>query len=269
MKKGIILMCIVIAAFSACNSGKRTSQAREGESIAMGDNSRNALDWAGVYKGLLPCADCAGIQVEIRLNDDLTYERVMTYLGKEDNHYPDNGRFEWDEAGSRIKLMNADSPDAANNWFLVGENRLIVLDMEGNRIESNFPSETYVFGKIDLDYVITEKYWKLIELGGKEIASAPEGQSREAHFILKNEDSKVTGNTGCNVMNGTYELSEETNGIRFSPFATTRMACIGVEYEQDYLKAFETSDNYTVQNDTLTLSNGETTLARFVAVYLR
>jgi uncharacterized lipoprotein NlpE involved in copper resistance len=50
-------------------------------------NSRNSLDWAGVYKGTLPCADCEGIQEEIRLNDDLTYEMVSTYLGKGENGF--------------------------------------------------------------------------------------------------------------------------------------------------------------------------------------
>jgi Uncharacterized lipoprotein NlpE involved in copper resistance len=272
MKKGIILLCIAVTALSACNSGKRASNAptNEAEAIALGDNSRNSLDWAGVYRGTLPCADCSGIEVEIRLNEDLSYERVMSYLGKGDNRYPDNGRFEWDETGSRIKLTSTSSPDATDNWFLVGENKLIALDIEGNRIESNFPPEIYFFEKLDRDNVVTEKYWKLIELAGKEITSSPEGQNREAHFILKNEDKRVTGNTGCNNMNGTYQLSGEENTIRFSPLATTRMACIGIDYEYEYLKVFEICDNYTIQNDTLSLNKeGTGSLARFAAVYLR
>ncbi|WP_298650999.1 copper resistance protein NlpE N-terminal domain-containing protein [uncultured Proteiniphilum sp.] len=271
MKKSILLLCIVVAALSACNTGKRSSNAQtDGTEVAdPAHNSRNSLDWAGVYKGTLPCADCEGIEVEIRLNDDLSYEKVMIYMGKGDNRFSDNGRFEWDEIGSRIKLTSATSPKAANNWFLVGENRLFVLDTEGNRIESNFPPETYIFEKIDLDNVITEKYWKLIELNGKEITFAPEGQIREAHFILKNEDNRVIGNTGCNNMNGSYSLSEEENSIHFTPPATTRMACMGVDYEADYLDMFQTCDNYAVQNDTLTLRKEEAPLARFVAVYLR
>ena len=30
-------------------------------------NSRNALDWAGTYEGVLPCADCPGIQTRLSL----------------------------------------------------------------------------------------------------------------------------------------------------------------------------------------------------------
>lgn len=271
MRQSIILIFIITVSLSACNTSRRGNNVQTtGTEVAdPAHNSRNSLDWAGVYKGTLPCADCEGIEVEIRLNEDLTYERVMTYLGKGDNRFSDNGRFEWDENGAKIKLVNTTSRDAADNWFQVGENRLFVLNTEGNRIESSFPPETYIFEKIDMDNVITEKYWKLIELNGKEITFAPEGQIREAHFILKNEDKRVIGNTGCNNMNGSYSLSEENNGIQFTPLATTRMACIGVDYEADYIDMFQTCDNYTVQNDTLILSKGETPLAKFVAVYLQ
>jgi uncharacterized lipoprotein NlpE involved in copper resistance/heat shock protein HslJ len=246
--------------------GKRSSNAQAKETEAH--NSRNALDWAGVYKGTLPCADCEGIQEEIRLNEDLTYEMVMTYLGKGNDRYPDNGRFEWDEAGNRIRLISATSSGDAERWFKVGENQLTALDIEGNPIEIALPPDTYLLRKIDLDNVITEKYWKLVELNGKEIAPSETG-SREAHFILKSEDNRVTGNTGCNNMNGSYSLPEKENGIHFTPFVTTRMACFGVDYEQEYLAVFETCDNYAVRNDTLTLKKGETTLAGFAAVYLR
>lgn len=271
MKKSIILLCIMVAVLSACNTGRRGSNAQTNETEVgnPAHNSRNSLDWAGVYKGTLPCADCEGIVVEIRLNENLSYERAMTYLGKDGSRFTDNGRFEWDEKGTKIKLVNAGSPKATDSWFQVGENRLFVLDTEGNRIESNFPPETYIFKKIDMDNIITEKYWKLIELNGKEIAFAAEGQVREAHFILKDEDNRVIGNTGCNNMSGSYTLSEEENSIHFTPLVTTRMACIGIDYEGDYLNVFQICDKYSVQNDTLTLSKGETPMARFEAVYLR
>ncbi len=48
-------------------------------------------------------------------------------------------------------------------------------------------------------------------------------------------------------MNGSYSFSEEDNGIHFTPLATTRMACIGIDYEHEYLQVFELSDNYVVQ----------------------
>lgn len=135
--------------------------------------------------------------------------------------------------------------------------------------DTSLRSDGAIAAQTDFDRVITEKYWKLIILNGKEITFASEGQNREAYFILKNDKNRVTGNTGCNNMNGSYSLSEEGNGIQFGPMATTRMACVGVDYETEYLNVFIACDRFTLKNDTLTLDKGETSLAKFVAVYLR
>ena len=146
MKKNIIVIdIIVIAALTACNANKRgTSSQTTGIEIAdPAHNSRNSVDWAGVYKGLTPCADCPGIEDEIRLNDDLTYERLMVYLESGDSRFREKGRFEWDETGGKIRLIDPDSPDRDGNWFQVGENRLMMLDIEGNPIENNIPAEMY------------------------------------------------------------------------------------------------------------------------------
>ncbi|MDR0421429.1 MAG: copper resistance protein NlpE N-terminal domain-containing protein [Proteiniphilum sp.] len=265
MKKRIVLLCIVVAALSACTAGKRSGSApADGTSDMAGYNSRDSLDWAGVYKGILPCADCEGIQEEIRLNEDFSYEMVMTYLGKGDNRYSENGRIEWDEEGERFKLVSTAS-GSEGHWFRVSENRLNALDMEGNPIESSMP-ENYILSRIDLDNVVTEKYWKLAELNGKAIAPSENGD-REAHFILHNSDSKISGNTGCNNLFGEYTLSG--NSIKITIPMITRMACLGIDYEQEYLNALGACDGYSVLDDTLTLTAGETSLARFTAVYLR
>lgn len=71
----------------------------------------------------------------------------------------------------------------------------------------------YDLNKIDKDYVITEKYWKLIKLNDTNIPPATEDQDRESHFILHKNESRISGNTGCNNMMGTYELSEENNPV--------------------------------------------------------
>ncbi|GGD94473.1 copper resistance protein NlpE [Planktosalinus lacus] len=35
--------------------------------------SENSLDWHGTYQGILPCADCEGIQTEVTLHDNNTH----------------------------------------------------------------------------------------------------------------------------------------------------------------------------------------------------
>src|SRR5690554_5154980 len=126
MRKEIILIVMVIAMLSGCNANKRNNNTRSSgiEAADPAHNSQNSLDWAGVYKGLTPCADCPGIEDEIRLNEDLTYERLMVYLESDDSRFSDHGRFEWDESGGKVRLTSADSPDQPGNWFQVGENHL-------------------------------------------------------------------------------------------------------------------------------------------------
>lgn len=114
---------------------------------------------------------------------------------------------------------------------------------------------------------ITEKYWKLKTLEGKEVKMA-KNQEREVYFMLKNDDNRVTGFAGCNIIMGTYSL-EDGNRIRFSQMATTLMACPDVDFnESEFLKIFELADNYRITGDKLELNVGRRApLAVFEAVY--
>ena len=153
MKKITYFIAVTFLVLSACKAGYDTTSRSEVPDPAH--NSQNSVDWAGVYKGLIPCADCPGIVDEILLKEDLTYKRTMDYLER-DSRFSEEGRFEWDETGGKIRLLEQGSTGAGGNWFRVGENRLIMLDTEGNPIENNIPAEMYVYQKMDLDHVIAE-----------------------------------------------------------------------------------------------------------------
>ena len=47
--------------------------------------SEISRDWYGSYAGVVPCADCAGIETSIPLNEDLSYQLRTRYLGKDDS----------------------------------------------------------------------------------------------------------------------------------------------------------------------------------------
>lgn len=109
-------------------------------------NSQNALDWAGVYEGTTPCADCEGIKTVLELNDDNTYILSQTYLGKPDadNEFKNEtkGTFTWNDAGSNITLKDGDR----GMQLKVGENQLMMLDSDGNMVEGNM-SDLYILKK--------------------------------------------------------------------------------------------------------------------------
>ena len=226
----------------------------------------NSLDWAGVYKGTMPCADCEGIETEIILNQNSSFIIGRKYLGKSDAVVSNSGTFSWNKAGNTITLNEAGN-DAKHNQYLVGENSLTKLDADGKKIESSFAA-MYELKKVAIDMGITDKYWKLVELNGQKIP-APEAGGKEAHFVLSTSEKKIHGNNGCNGFNGSYELMEG-NRIQFSKMATTMMACMNVPYDNEYLKVFEMADNYTIQGNTLSLNKARMApLARFEAVELK
>ena len=116
---------------------------------------------------------------------------------------------------------------------------------------------------------ITEKYWKLKTLNGKDVTMA-ENQEREIFFTLKKDENRVNGFAGCNNMTGEFTL-EEGNRIRFKGMAVTMKACPDVAVnEAEFLEIFELTDNYTINNDVLSLNVGRRApLAIFEAVYLK
>ncbi len=250
----------------SCSSGKNAGGVQSKPEVPVGDNSMNSLDWAGVYKGTMPCADCEGIVTEIILNQNSTFILGRKYLGKSEAVVSSNGTFTWNKAGNTI-ILNEAGNDAKHNQYLVGENSLTKLDADGKKIESSFVA-MYELKKVAIDVGITDKYWKLVELNGQKIPT-PEVGGKEAHFVMSSSEKKIHGNNGCNGFNGSYELMEG-NRIQFSKIATTMMACMNVPYENEYLKVFEMADNYTIQGNTLSLNKARIApLARFEAVALK
>jgi len=92
--------------------------------------SQNSLDWAGTYSGVLPCADCPGIETTLKLKDDLTFRLSLFYLER-DFLTEEEGEFEWDDDGQRIYLHSKNGNDFG---FFVGENFISQLDEDGNRV---------------------------------------------------------------------------------------------------------------------------------------
>lgn len=107
-----------------------------------------------------------------------------------------------------------------------------------------------------------EYKWNLTDLNGQPIATG----SRDTPHLLfyPGQVSRVSGSTGCNRLNGTFELST-VHKIKFSPLATTRMACPG-NTESQFLTALGQVDNWSIINNQLLLNNGKILVARLQGV---
>ena len=117
-----------------------------------------------------------------------------------------------------------------------------------------------------LDENLVEKYWRLTELFGEPV-NIPEGGGG-AHIIFKKEESRITGNGGCNTFNGSFTL-KPGNRISFSKTISTMMMCANMDTEAKLYQVLEMADNYTISGDKLVLNKARMApLARFEVVYM-
>lgn len=101
--------------------------------------------------------------------------------------------------------------------------------------------------------------WNLAELNGTLVTSG------KAHLLFyPGQVSRVSGNAGCNNLNGTFELTS-TNFIKFSPLATTRMACEPGIRETEFTEALGKVNNWSIINNQLLFNNGKILLAKLNA----
>ena len=155
MRKVFLIFGIAAITLVGCKNGEKNEVSTEGapetpetvnSNITEVDshNSENSLDWAGVYEGTTPCADCSGIKTVLDLRKDKTFILSQTYLGKPagENEFTQTGNFVWDRAGKMIRLKT----ESGAFQYDVGENKLWMLDVKRNRIEGDL-ADMYILKK--------------------------------------------------------------------------------------------------------------------------
>ncbi len=252
MKQFLLIALTVSALFSCANSGGKGDN-----NIVDGHNAYNALDWDGVYYGVLPCADCEGIETELTLNKDLTYTLITNYLGKEEAlGYELQGSFTWE--GNNIKLDGI-KKEEGSALYKVEENRVRHLDLEGNVITGDL-EHLYILKKLG-NLMVEDKRWELVELNGKEIKGKP-----ETHFIVFHSKKRhAEAKANCNVLILPYRIVDQLM-VKFEHGISTLMACPD-NLEQEFLEVLHIVDNLSTDGKTLTLNKARMApLARFKLV---
>ena len=226
-------------------------------------SSQTTSDWSGTYRGVLPCASCEGIQTELTLNKNKTYDLITRQIGKGDMGVRAiSGSFSLNKAGSIITLGGI-KKDVQPTQYQLGENKVTQLDMAGMPITGEL-ADKYVLTKGRPS--IEEKYWKLVTLYGSTI-SPETGDRKEHHIMLKAEGSRITGSSGCNSFSGDFILNGE-NGIAITKLIATKTACPTMDSEALFIRALEFADGYIISGDTLQIQKAKATpVAKFIAVY--
>jgi heat shock protein HslJ len=100
--------------------------------------------------------------------------------------------------------------------------------------------------------------WTLVNLPGVDLGGA------DAHIDFDAAGRRFTGNTSCNIMNGSVRLGRG-NTISFNAIITTKRACVRTTaaVESGLLAALAKTDRYQASSNRLKLYSGKTLLAEF------
>lgn len=297
MKKNIFLIGLLSLLIISCQQQTKSNSSSKVDSIknavANSHNAKNSLDYVGTYKGILPCADCDGLETEITINENATFCVKTKYQGKGDKVFEQKGTFVWNKAGNIIVF--SDIKNAPNHYF-VGENTLTQLDVSGKNIAGSLAT-AYVLSKQATDitietaeinkatvnlnnrieattviqkvnpavgkYTLAETKWKLVVLNKKIVIQ----KGKKPYFLkLNSKDGKFSAFAGCNAIMGSYVMPS-ANILAFFEVGLTRMACPNMKLETNFFTMLEKTNSYLLDKETLTLfGKGKLILARFEAI---
>ncbi|MDR3226342.1 MAG: META domain-containing protein [Prevotellaceae bacterium] len=268
MKKVIFITSLISLAIVLHSCKMQNNVKSETTSIDNSSNNTTAKsNLTGTYSGVIPCADCDGISVQLSLAADNTYNLTQQYL--KDNKNADKQSFEgtFSVVGNTVTLNGLDS-NAYPTRFKLSENSLTQLDLEGNVITGAL-AQNYVLAKTNQELI--NKYWKLVEIHGNPVVMKSE-TTKAPHIIFKEEDNRVSGHLGCNSFAGTFQL-KQGNRIVFSNLVSTKRMCLdgeSMEIEKQMSEVLNTADSYSISGNTLILNRARMSpLAKFEAVYMQ
>lgn len=109
-------------------------------------NQVNKASFLGTYKGILPCADCSGIETMITLRGDSSYVIVSKFLDSELSPMPfeDGGTF---TIGNDRLILTDKGGETWN--YAVEKGSLLQIDKQGNPLV-NTNVDSYRLNKINL-----------------------------------------------------------------------------------------------------------------------
>lgn len=89
-----------------------------------------------VYTGVLPCADCSGIETTVLFNPNGTFIEQLIYLGKEEQKNTFFATGNWIKKGTKLFLIDSEEQKIYFQPSADGKT-IEYLDQEGNKITSN------------------------------------------------------------------------------------------------------------------------------------
>jgi heat shock protein HslJ len=235
MKPLYPLLLALALALTACMPRHGTDEAPMAADPAH--SSRNSLDWAGVYEGVLPCAGCPGVQTRLTLNRDERYELRTLNIDRDSTARVVQGRLSWEPNGNAITLEGRHG----GQRFAVGEGRLALL--EAGAVPSWPQPAQRVLQRVaaapaaEVQRTLESHRWTLSSATGSQgqpIDGLLAGAGRPIVFGFAEGRLNIEG--GCNRVFGSYRI-DDSNRLVVGRMASTMMACEPAAMKVDTLLA--------------------------------
>ena len=126
-----LLLTLALGACAVPNTPSRTAATAvtRSEHAAQARVQTTAADWAGVYAGILPCADCPGVRELLVLKKGNIYALSTSYVDRPGSAFRREDSFVWLDKHT-IRLQGMQNPID----FQIGKNQVIQLGMDGKPI---------------------------------------------------------------------------------------------------------------------------------------
>ena len=124
MKTNNLLIIAAVLLFASCGGRGRPAASADGATpVPDMHTAETSLDYTGTYTGVLPAADCPGIEVRLTLGDDGRYTLDEQYIDR-DTRFHTAGRYT-----VRENLLTLDGADGAT-YYRIEEHRQRMLTPE-------------------------------------------------------------------------------------------------------------------------------------------
>jgi uncharacterized lipoprotein NlpE involved in copper resistance len=130
MKKYLFFVLFFAVIFAACGKPQE---------VAVQDLAQEtASKYTGTFGGILPCADCGGIDTELTINPDKTFSLIEFYLTDDSELFLTEGLWELsDKADYIILTPSGPQTNRENIFYTLKGVDLVKLDIHAQPIEDS------------------------------------------------------------------------------------------------------------------------------------
>lgn len=143
MKKILVPVCS-FAFLAACGNSPKTNQTSATDcavsEVVNKHNSKALPGYEGTYKGILPAADCPGIETTLTLNSNKTYILHSVYIDK-DSSFDEKGTYTFEDNLLTLQESNGDI-----FYYRVEENKIRLLTDDKQEVKGSL-ADHYILNK--------------------------------------------------------------------------------------------------------------------------